>query len=81
MRKANLISDLLTSSPKGNDRSPESCQGQIWYFQKVWIKNNRKKVDIIFPIVRLYIAIEMRILIQSAPKPYAAFTPPQWRYT
>ena len=24
MRKANVISDLLTRSPKGNDRSPES---------------------------------------------------------
>ena len=80
MRKANLTSDLLTSSPKGNDPSPETCQGQIWSFQKGWIKNNREKVDIIFPIVSqwgLSIAMEMRILIQSAPKPYASFPPPQ----
>ena len=70
MRKANLILDLLISSPKGNDRSPESWQGQIWSFQKGWIKNNREKVDIIFPIVSqwgLSVAMEMRILIQSSP--------------
>ena len=69
MRKASLISDLLTSSQRGNDRSPESWQGQIWSFQKGWIKNNREKVDIIFPIVSqwgLSVAIGMRILIQSA---------------
>ena len=64
MRKASLISDLLTSSQRGNDRSPES-----WSFQKGWIKNNRGKVDIIFPIVSqwgLSVAMGMRILIQSA---------------
>ena len=78
MGKANLISDLLTSKPKANDRSPESSQGQIWSFQKGWIKSNREKMDIIFPIVSqwgLSVAMEMRIFIQSAPKPYAAFLP------
>ena len=54
-------------------------------YEKDWIKNNpRKGGDIIFPIVSqwgLSVAMETRVLIQSAQKPYAAFPPPQWCYT
>ena len=65
------------------------CQGQMCSFQQSRqitrrIKNNREKVDIIFPIISqwgLSVAMETRVLIQSAPKPYAAFPPPQWCYT
>ena len=48
------------------------------------IKNNREKVDIFFPILSqrgLSVAMETTVLIQSAPKAYAAFPPPQWCYT
>ena len=44
----------------------------------------RKGGDIIFPIISqqgLSVAMETRVLIQSAPKPYALFPPPQWCYT
>ena len=43
-------------------------------------KKTRKGEDIIFPIISLWelsVAMETRVLIQSAPKPYAAFPPPQ----
>ena len=49
-------------------------------FKNDQIKNNQEKVDIIFPIISqwgLSVAMETRVLIQSAPKPYAAFPPPQ----
>ena len=57
----------------------------ICRFKKDRIKNNREKVetsfgDIIFPIISqwgLSVAMETRVLIQSAPEPYAAFPPPQ----
>ena len=42
-------------------------------------KQPRKGGDIIFPIISqwgLSVARETRVLIQSAPKPYAAFPPP-----
>ena len=54
------------------------CQGQMWYFQKDRIKKTREKADIIFPIISqwgLSVAMETRVLIQSAPKSYAAFPP------
>ena len=41
-------------------------------------KQSRKGGDIIFPIISqqgLSVAVEIRVLIQSAPKPYAAFPP------
>ena len=47
-------------------------------------KQPRKGGDIIFPIISqqgLSVAMETRVLIQSAPKPYAAFPPPQCCYT
>ena len=51
-------------------------------YKKDWIKNNREKVEkFFFPIVsqwELSVAMETRVLIQSAPKPYAAFPHPQW---
>ena len=51
-------------------------------YKKDLIKNNREKVeDIILPIISpwgLSVAMETRVLIQSAPKPYAVFPPPQW---
>ena len=57
----------------------------ICKYKKDWIKNNREKGgDIIFPIISqwgLSVAMETRVLIQSAPKPYAAFPPSQWCYT
>ena len=43
-------------------------------------KQPRKGGDIVFPIISQWgfsAAMETRILIQSAPKPYAAFPPPQ----
>ena len=46
-------------------------------------KQRRKGGDIIFPIISqwgLSVAMETRVLIQSAPKPYAAFPHPQWCY-
>ena len=43
------------------------------------IKTNRENVDIVFPIIRQWgISVAM---IQSVPKPCAAFPPPQWSYT
>ena len=48
-------------------------------FEKNLIKNNREKVDIVFPIIRqwaLSVAMETRVLIQSVPKSYATFPPP-----
>ena len=41
-------------------------------YKKDWIKHSQEKVDIIFPIISewgLSVAMETRILIQSAPKP------------
>ena len=46
-------------------------------------KQLRKGGDIVFPIISqwgLSIAMETRVLIQSAPKPYAAFPQLQWCY-
>ena len=43
-------------------------------------KQPRKGGDIVFPIISqwgLSVAMETRVLIQSAPKPYAAFPLPQ----
>ena len=43
-------------------------------------KQPRKGGEIIFPIISqwgLSVAMETRVFIQSAPKPYAAFPPPQ----
>ena len=43
-------------------------------------KQPRKGGDIIFPIISqwgLSVVMETRVLIQSAPKPYAAFLPPK----
>ena len=43
-------------------------------------KQSRKGGDIVFPIISqwgLSVAMETRVLIQPAPKPYAAFPPPQ----
>ena len=43
-------------------------------------KQPRKGGDIICPIISQWgisVAMETRVLIQSAPKPYAAFPPPQ----
>ena len=50
-------------------------------YKKDWIKNNREKVETSFSPLQvnggLSVAMETRVLIQSAPKPYAAFPPPQ----
>ena len=49
-------------------------------YKKDRIKKPRKGGDIVFPIISqwgLSVAMETRVLIQSAPKPYAAFPPPQ----
>ena len=43
-------------------------------------KQPRKGGDIIFPIISqwgLSVAMETRVLVQTAPKPNAAFPPPQ----
>ena len=43
-------------------------------------KQPRKGGEIVFPIISqwgLSVAMETRVLIQSAPKSYAAFPPPQ----
>ena len=48
-------------------------------YKKDRIKNNREKVDIVFPIISQWghsVAMETRVLIQSALKPNAAFPPP-----
>ena len=45
---------------------------------------SRYPPDEIFPIISLWehlVAMEIRVLIQSANKLYAAFTPPQWFHT
>ena len=54
-------------------------------YLQVWQRHDQKWScywsDNIFPLVSLWklsTAIETRDLIQSAPKPYAAFPPPQW---
>ena len=50
-------------------------------YKKDWIKNQLiKGGDIVFPIKSqrgLPVAMETRDFIQSVPKPYAAFRPPQ----
>ena len=52
-----------------------------WMYKKDRIKKQpRKGGDIVFTIVNQWgisVAKETRVLIQSAPKPYAAFPPPQ----
>ena len=77
-----FVFTLETSSPKGNDRSPESNMPRSnVVFSKGSDQKPRKGGDIIFPIISqwgLSVAMETRGLIQSAPKPYAAFPPPQW---
>ena len=49
-------------------------------YKKHWIKNNRKKGGyIVFPIISnlvFPVAMETRVLILFAPKPYAAFPHP-----
>ena len=49
-------------------------------YKKDRIKNNREKMETSFsPFLSqwwLSVAMETRVLIQSAPKPYAAFPPP-----
>ena len=45
-------------------------------YKKDQIKNNREKVErsfLHYTSMRLSVAMETRILIQSVPKPYAAF--------
>ena len=53
----------------------------ICKYKTDWIKSNREKVgDIVFPIISqwgLSVAMETKVLMQSVPKPYAAFPPPQ----
>ena len=56
-------------------------QGQVTPKWVVWSdkKQPRKGGDIIFPIISQWgfsVAMETRVLIQSAPKPYAAFLYP-----
>ena len=50
-------------------------------YKKDWIKKQlRKGGNNVFSIVSQWwisVAMETRVLIQSAPKPYAAFPPPQ----
>ena len=50
-------------------------------YKKDRTKNNREKGgDIVFPIISLWefsVAMETRVLIQSAPKLYAAFLLPE----
>ena len=50
-------------------------------YKKGWVKKqSRKGEDIVFPITSQWgqsVAMETRVLIQSAPKPYAAFPPPR----
>ena len=48
--------------------------------KRIGSKTTEKGGDIVFPIISqwgLSVAMETRVLIQSAPKPYAAFAPPQ----
>ena len=58
------------------------------HYLQVWKGSDqrqpRKRGDIFFPIISqwgLSVAMVTRVLIQSAPKPCAAFPPPQWYYT
>ena len=49
-------------------------------YKKDQIKNNQEKVETVSPIISqwgLSVAMKARVLIQSAPKPYPAFPPPQ----
>ena len=50
-------------------------------YKKDRIKNNREKVETSFSQIvsqwGLSVAMETKVLIQSAPKPYAAFPPPK----
>ena len=50
-------------------------------YKKDRIKNKQEKVATSFSTIigqwELSVAMETRVLIQSAPKPYAAFPPPQ----
>ena len=52
----------------------------ICKFEKDQIINNREKVETLFsPIISqwaLSVAMETRVLIQTVPKSYAAFSPP-----
>ena len=71
----------LTSSPKGNDRSPESNvpRSHVVFSKGSDQKQPRKCWGIIFPIISqwgLSVAMKTRVLIQSAPKLYAALPPP-----
>ena len=78
----------VTILTKGKDRSPESNVPRSNVVFSA-IKANHSKVnnpeilkggDIIFPIIsqwEISVAMETIVLIQSAPKPYAAFSPPQ----
>ena len=58
-----------------------------WYLQVLKgsdQKQPRKGGDIVFPIISqwgLSVAMETRVLIQFAPKLYAAFLHPKWCYT
>ena len=71
-----------------NDCAPQQWNHPRFYacprYLQVWGRSDQKwmcyRADIIFSIINLWklsVAMETRILIQSAPKPYAAFTPPQ----
>ena len=54
----------------------ERCSGEL---KRCDQKQKRKGGDIVFPIISqwaLSVAMETRVLIQSAPKLYAAFPPP-----
>ena len=76
-------------------RGPESNSSELlclsWLpatLMMIWLKMNqkqpRKGEDIIFPIISQWGisgAMETRVLIQSAPKRYAAFPPSWWCYT
>ena len=62
--KFELVRDFMSSLPASIKRMRE--------------KQPRKGGDIIFPIIiqrGLSVAMETRVLIQSAPKPYAVFSP------
>ena len=54
-------------------------------YKKFRINSNQEKVETPFlPIISqlgIFVAIDTRVLIQSASKHYAAFLHPQWGYT
>ena len=51
-------------------------------YKKDQMKSSREKVETLSsPLMGLSIAMDARVLIQSASKPYAAFPHPQWCYT